>query len=101
MGNAIEMMNSYMTKEQVERSDKMANEDMLSIRLAALREKHNIRQNSVPNFSQTSVSRIEHRKDMKVSTLIEYLSSIGMGLEIRAYEKDPQFQNEDEVLLRV
>ena len=39
------------------------------------------------NFTQLSVSKIEKIKDIKVSTLIDYLDSLGMGLEIMTYLK--------------
>jgi hypothetical protein len=52
-------------------------------------------------FSQTAVSKLERRKDMKLSTLIEYLDEIGMGLEIRAYRKGVKKNGKAQTLLKV
>ena len=38
---------------------------------------------------------------MKLSTLIEYLQGIGMGLEIRVYHKGAKRAGKKEILLRV
>lgn len=51
------------------------------------------------SFSQSSISKIEGRKDIKISTLIDYLDNLGMGLEIRAYSKASPFK--DTVLLKI
>lgn len=44
-----------------------------------------IRQEDIKGFTQSSISKLESRKDIKVSALIEYLDNIGMGVEIKAY----------------
>lgn len=102
MKNALEMMKEKMSPEAVRKAEMLAEQEILAIRLAHLRESKNIKQNEVPNFSQTSVSRLEHRKDIKISTLLEYLDSLGMGVEIKAYPKDsPNALPIGEVLLKV
>ena len=53
------------------------------------------------NFSQTSISRLEKRKDIRISTLIEYLNNLGMGLEIRTYPKNNVKKENEEILLKV
>jgi hypothetical protein len=53
------------------------------------------------NFSQTSISRLEKRKDIRVSTLIEYLNNLGMGLEIKTFPQKSVKKINEEVLLRV
>lgn len=73
----------------------------LAIRLSQLREEQNIKQSEMENFSQTAISKIEKRKDMKISTLIEYLDSLGMGLEIVAYPKIPVAEQHSKVLLKI
>ena len=62
MRDAIKMMESKMTPESVERSRKMAEQEILTIRLGQLREKLGIKQDEFNNFSQTSISRLEKRK---------------------------------------
>ena len=88
INNAVEAMESLMDKDQVRRAHAQAEGEILAARLSALREGQGIRQSEVGPFSQSSESRLERRKDMKISTLIEYLDGIGMGLEIRAFPKD-------------
>ena len=53
------------------------------------------------NFTQSSISKIEKRKDMKISTLIDYLDSLGMGLEIITYPKVSVSNKQEKVLLKV
>jgi transcriptional regulator with XRE-family HTH domain len=70
----------------------------LAIKLGQLREKRGLKQNEVENFSQTSVSRLEKRRDIKISTLVEYLNSLGMGLEIKTYPKDKSVESKRSII---
>jgi len=99
--NAIEAMESMMSPESVERSRKKAEQEIFTIKLGLLREKRGLKQNEVKNFSQTSVSRLERRKDIKISTLVDYLNSLDMGLEIKTYPKNKKIKMQEEVLLKV
>ena len=101
MRDAIKMMESKMTPESVARSRMMAEQEILTIRLGQLREKLGVKQTEFDNFSQTSISRFEKRKDIRISTLIEYLNNLGMGLEIKAYPKTNGKKIKEEILLRV
>jgi transcriptional regulator with XRE-family HTH domain len=101
MRDAIKMMESKMTPESVARSRMMAEQEILTIRLGQLREKLGVKQDEFENFSQTSISRLEKRKDIRVSTLIEYLNNLEMGLEIKTYPKKNVEKINEEVLLRV
>ncbi len=94
----ISELDARMDPEVLAKAKKMAQEESLNIRLAMLREKYGVKQNEIANFTQTAVSKLENRKDIRISTLIDYLASLGMGLEITAYAKDSA---EKEVLLRV
>lgn len=99
MKDAIKMMESKMSPEAVKRAQMKAEQDIMTIRLAQLREEKNVKQSEMKNFTQSSVSKIEKRKDIKISTLIDYLDSLGMGLEILTY---PKYQNsESKVLLKI
>ena len=60
-----------------------------------------VRQEDLVNFSQSAISKLESRQDVKLSTLIEYLENIGMGLEIRVYPKNQHVREEEIVLLKV
>ena len=101
MRDAIKMMESKMTPESVTRSRIMAKQEILTIRLGQLREKLGVKQDEFSNFSQTSISRLEKRKDIRISTLIEYLNNLGMGLEIKTFPKKKVRKIKEEVLLRV
>ena len=101
MHNAIKMMESKMTPESIARSRLMAEQEILTIRLAQLREKLGKKQNEFDGFSQTSISRLEKRKNIRISTLIEYLNNLGMGLEIKTFPKTNVKKVREEVLLRV
>ena len=90
-----------MPPESIQRSRQRAEQEIMAIKLGQLRERFGLKQNEIEHFSQTSVSRLERRKDMKISTLIEYLSGLGMGLEIRTYPKDRTMETGEEILLRV
>jgi hypothetical protein len=94
----ISELDAKMKPEVLARAKKMAQEESLNIRLAMLREKYGVKQSEVSNFTQTAVSKLENRKDMRISTLIDYLDSLGMGLEIIAYPKN---SDEKELLLRI
>ena len=99
MKSAIKMMESQMSEEAVRKAHMKAEQEILSIRLAQLREEQHIKQSEMSDFSQASVSKIEKRKDMKISTLIDYLDNLGMGLEILAYSKTNK--SNEKVLLKV
>ena len=101
MHDVIKMMESKMKPESVERSRKMAKQEILAIRLSQLREKLGVKQDEFTDFSQSSISRLEKRKDLRISTLIEYLDNLGMGLEIKTYPKKNVKKIKEEVLLRV
>ena len=91
-------LDAKMDPAVLERARKMAERESLNIRLGILREKYGLRQNEIVNFTQTAVSKLENRKDIRISTLIDYLDSLGMGLEITAYSKN---STEKELLLRI
>lgn len=101
MKDAIKKMESQMTKESINRARLRSEQAILSIRLAALRDEHKINQSEMSNFSQTSVSRIEKRTDMKISTLVDYLDDLGMGVMIVAYPKDDECESNRRVLLKI
>ena len=98
--NAVKAMESKMEKETIYNAHIEADRDILKIRLSELRERMHVRQSDVPSFTQSAISKLEKRKDMKLSTLIGYLEGIGMGLEIRVYPKKGK-KGVEETLLRV
>ncbi|MDR0320302.1 MAG: helix-turn-helix domain-containing protein [Treponema sp.] len=94
----IRELDAKMNPAVLAKAQKMAEQESLNIRLGMLREKYGLRQNELVNFTQTAVSKLENRKDIRISTLIDYLESLGMGLEITAYPKN---SSKKELLLRV
>jgi hypothetical protein len=99
--DAIVEMESFLSPERVERARKNAEAKVFQIRLAQMRKQLGIRQDDLKGFSQASVSKIEKRKDMKLSTLIEYIDSLGMGLEIKAYPHKKHTEKDSYILLKI
>ncbi|KAB2930074.1 MAG: XRE family transcriptional regulator [Leptonema illini] len=77
-----------MSRESIDRARQKAEKAILNLRLAELRKEAGIKQTDVSGFSQTSVSRLESREDLRVSTLVQYLHALGMQVEIRATRKN-------------
>ena len=94
----ISELEAKMDPAVLEKARRMAQKESLNIRLSLLREKYGMKQSELTNFTQTAVSKLENRKDIRISTLIDYLGSLGMGLEINAYLKN---STKKELLLRV
>ena len=92
-------LESKTSPEVLARARKLYEQETLNIKLKALRGKYGIKQEEVNNFSQTAVSKLERRKDIKISTLIDYLESLGFGLEITALPKNNNASKE--VLLKI
>ena len=99
--NAVKAMETRMSEDHVHRAHKAAEREIISLRLAQLRERQGVKQSDMRSFTQTAVSKLERRKDMKLSTLIDYLEGIGMGLEIRVYRKGAKNSEKAETLLKV
>ena len=89
----ISELDARMDPAVLAKAKKMAERESLNIRLSMLREKYGIKQSEITNFTQTAVSKLENRKDIRISTLIDYLDSLGMGLEITAYPRNSSKKN--------
>jgi hypothetical protein len=96
----LDELANMLPKERVERAKKDAEQEIFKIQLAHLRKKYQIRQEDIKFFSQSGISKIENRKDMKLSTLIQYLDNIGLGMEIKVYPKNFKKSKEEVVLLK-
>ncbi|MDR2952083.1 MAG: helix-turn-helix transcriptional regulator [Treponema sp.] len=94
----ISELEARMNPEVLAKAKRIAQNESLNLRLAMLREKYGMKQNEIVNFTQTAVSKLENRKDIRISTLIDYLDSLGMGLEITACPKN---SSKKELLLRI
>ena len=90
-----------MPGQNIKRAEEKATQILLNLRLAELRKDLGFTQSSLRGFTQSGVSKIEGREDLKISTLIEYCKALGMCLEIKAFSMDPAKKNKMKVLLRV
>jgi len=96
----IEKLEKSLSEEAVNRVKKEAEESILKIKLAELREMQGQKQIENEEFSQASLSKIENRKDIKLSTLKNYLHSIGMEIEIKVRPKGTRSKSKEIVLLK-
>ena len=80
-------LEAHLPPERVRRARKEAQKEILLLRLADIRKELGVRQKEITAFSQSGISKLESRRDMKLSTLVSYLNSIGMEVEIKAYPK--------------
>lgn len=85
--NFFEMADKSLPKERVQEAKNEARKEILKIRLGELRKEFGIKQTDITRFSQPAVSRLEARRDMKVSTLMDYVHSLGLEIEIKVKEK--------------
>ena len=98
--NAIDNIKSRLTPDAIEKAEQNAKSMILNIRLAKLRENLGIKQVDNEIFAQSSISKIENRKDIKISTLRDYLHSIGMEVEIKARPIGSKSKKEEVMLLK-
>ena len=92
-------LEAELNPEVLTKARKLYEQESLNIKLKALRGKYGIKQENMSGFTQTAVSKLERRKDIKISTLVDYLESLGMGLEITALPKGKNVKRE--ILLKV
>jgi hypothetical protein len=97
----IDELETMLTPARVQRAKKEAEKEIFRIRLSDLRKQMGVKQEDIRSFTQSGISKLEARKDMKISTLVEYLDNIGMGLEIKAYPKKRKKKVEEVVLLKM
>lgn len=94
-------LEAMLPPERAQRAKKEADKEIFRIRLSELRKQMGVKQEDIPAFTQSGISKLEARKDMKISTLVEYLHNIGMGLEIKAYPKRKKHKADEVVLLKM
>jgi hypothetical protein len=88
--DAMKAMESVMSEESIARSNKIYEQESLMLKLAELREQYNIKQTDIRGFSQPAISRIEGRSDIKLSTLIKYLTQMDLRMEITVRPRRPK-----------
>jgi transcriptional regulator with XRE-family HTH domain len=80
-----------MPPERRQKMEKRFQESVAAMPLDALRKAREMTQlqlSEVLGVHQSEVSKIEHRTDICISTLIEYIEALGGHLEIRAVFPD-------------
>lgn len=92
-------LNKFVSQDIIEKAKAEAQKQIFKLKLAELRQKQGIKQTDVDGFSQVSVSRIESRSDIKISTLVDYVHACGFDVEIKAVPKKKK-NKEEFVLLR-
>lgn len=97
--NFINELSSTLPEKRIKKAHAEAEKAILQIRLSEIREQRGMKQEDIQTFSQSSVSKLESRKDMKISTLIEYLDNLGLGIEIKAYPKNRKRKDDKEILI--
>jgi hypothetical protein len=95
----IDEFESQLPRERSERARREAGKEIFRIKLSELRKSRKVRQEDITAFSQSGISKLEKRKDMKISTLMEYLDSIGMGMEIWTFPKKNGRKTGEDILL--
>jgi len=87
MSDFVDELSGMLSEERVMRAKKEAEKELFKIKLSELRKNTNLTQSEIEGFSQSGISKIEKRKDLKISTLIDYLEGLGLNLEINVYPK--------------
>ncbi len=96
----IDELEAMLPPVRVQRAKKEAEKEIFRVKLSVLRKQMGVKQEDIKAFTQSGISKLEARKDMKISTLVEYLDSIGMGVEIKAYPKRKKKNFNEVVLLK-
>ena len=77
-------------KERFEKAIDKGNTSAKEISLKMARETLGINQNNVKGLSQPEVSKIEGRKDIKISTLAKYADGLGLKLKISLVSEEDE-----------
>jgi hypothetical protein len=97
----FEEAEKIMSEDSIQRAAVEANKIMLNLGLAELRKHAGYSQSEISGYRQSSVSKIEARKDMKISTLVTYCLSLGLGVEINAVQVNQKGRRIKKNLLRI
>ena len=81
-----------MGEERFSKSLKKGQESAHAIRLKMAREMIGLNQTDLEGMTQPEVSKIEGRKDLKISTLDKYAKAMGMKVKISLVSEDDEAQ---------
>lgn len=96
----VDELEALLPAERVRRAKKKAQKQILRLKLGEVRKGMGVRQQDIKAFSQSGISKLESRTDMKLSTLVAYMNSIGLEVEIRAFPKRRATKEKSVLLLR-
>ena len=97
--NAMEAMERVMSDESIVRSNEIYEREALMLNLAELREQYKMKQTDINGFSQPAISRIEARSDIKLSTLVKYVTQMDLEMEIKVRPRHPKEGAPSEITL--
>lgn len=89
-----------LAPERMNRAKQKAKKTIQQIQLSELRNQLGIKQTELKDFTQSNVSRLESRADMKISTLIDYIHNLGMEIEIKVRPMGKSSKKEEVLLLK-
>ena len=95
MAKKFSALRTKMTPESQARAAARAEAMLLEMQLQELRKSRNVTQTEVAQamqVEQASVSKLERREDMYVSTLREYIKALGGELKLVASFPDGEIQ---------
>jgi hypothetical protein len=88
----FEFAKELMGEERYNKAIKKGQARANKLRLKMARELIGLNQTDLKGFTQPEVSKIEKRKDLKISTLEKYAQAIGMKVKISLVLKDDEEQ---------
>ena len=94
MTKSFKNLRAKMSSDSKKLSEKIARDLRREIRLGELRQALGISQEELADLlekKQAAISRLEHRSDMHVSTLREFVQALGGKLEIIASFPDTSY----------
>ncbi|MBN2853058.1 MAG: XRE family transcriptional regulator [Clostridia bacterium] len=97
----IDELSDMLDADQIKNAKKFAEKEIFKINLSEIRKKMGVKQNDIKSFTQSGISKLESRKDMKISTLIEYLKELDMGMEIIVYPLKEHKKENEIVIVKV
>jgi hypothetical protein len=95
----ISVLEAQEKPEVLAKARKLYEQESLRMRLEALRGKYGVQEADAAGDTQSAVPRLKGRKDINIFALIDYIKSLGLGLEITALP--PGARGKREVLLKV
>jgi len=93
----FEQAKKVMPPSRFKRAKERGEKIVAFLRLADARKQMGLRQVDIKGYTQDEISKIENRLDIKLSTLINYMKSIGMGVKIIGIPEDDR-EEEFEIL---